>query len=114
MLSTVRKCLRVVNTITSNYDFSSAQGYFVAFLNGHKHDDFVGKDGGNFLNVINKCCDNIQYQSNCSIRHIPKTESENLINVVSINTQNRTITVFIVGGKYTADGDYRNVITLSY
>lgn len=104
----------VVGTITANYDFSSAQGYFAAFLNGHTHDDFVGKDVGNTLNVINKCCDNIRYQEGCSINHIVNTESENLINVVSINTQNRTITVFRVGGKYTADGDYRNVITLSY
>lgn len=104
----------VVGTITANYDFSSAQGYFAAFLNGHTHDDFVGKDVGNTLNVINKCCDNIMYQAGCSINHIVNTESENLINVVSINTQNRTITVFRVGGKYSADGDYRNVITLSY
>lgn len=108
MLSAVRKCLRVVDTITANYDFSSTQGYFAAFLNIHKYDNFVGKDRGNFLKVINKCCDNIIYQSGCSIYHIPNSESENLINVVSIDTQNRTITVFRVGG------DYRNVITLSY
>jgi hypothetical protein len=104
----------VVGTITANYDFSSAQGYFAAFLNGHTHDDFVGKDVGNTLNVINKCCDNISYQTGCSIKHIANTESENLINVVSINTADRTIAVFRVGGKYSADGDFRNVTTLTY
>ena len=104
----------VIGTITVDYDFTNAKGYFAAFLNGHMHDDFVGKEYHHDLNIINKCCDNMMYQSGSSIGHIINSYSENAINVVSVNTINRTITVFRVGAKYSADGDYRNVITLSY
>ena len=104
----------VVGTITANYDFSSANGNFAAFLNGHTHDDFVGKDYSNNLNVLNKCCDNMMYQSGSSIFHIINSYSENTINVVTVNTTTRKITVFRIGAKYSADGDFRNVITLDY
>lgn len=112
--ASIEQTVGVVGTITANYDFSNAKGYFAGFVNGHTHDDFIGKEYHYDLNVLNKCCDNKLYQSGCSINHIDNTPSENTINVVSINTQNRTITVFRIGGKYTADGDYRDVITLSY
>ena len=104
----------VETTITVNADFSSATAYIGAMLNGHLHDDYVGLDGTGKINVINKSCDNLLYQSGNSIRKVANTYNENTINVVSVDTQSRVISVFRIGAKYSINGDYRNVTYLKY
>lgn len=104
----------VETTITVNADFSSATAYIGAMLNGHLHDDYVGLDGTGKINVINKSCDNILYQTGNSIRKVANTYNENTINVVSVDTQSRVISVFRIGAKYSINGDYRNVTYLKY
>lgn len=112
--ATYEQTVGVSGTITVEYDFSNSVGLFAAFLNGHMHDDFVGKLSYFDLNQLNKNCDNIGYQSGSSIGHVYHTYNENTINVVSVNTSTKTITVFRIGAKYSADGDYRDVKILSY
>lgn len=104
----------VETTITVNADFSSATAYIGAMLNGHLHDDYVGLDGTGKINVINKSCDNMLYQTGNSIRKVANTYNENTINVVSVDTQSRVISVFRIGAKYSINGDYRNVTYLKY
>lgn len=104
----------VVTTITANYDFSSANGDFGAWILGHTHDDFVGKSSNGELNIISKTCDNLLAQTDSSILKVAETPNENALNVISVDTEHKTICVKRIGAKMSRNGDWRNVTSITY
>ena len=104
----------IVTTLNLNADFTNANGEFGAWVCGHTHDDFVGKTANGELNLICKTCDNLLAQTDSSIKKTAGTPNENAINVISIDTEHKTITVKRIGAKFSRNGDWRNVISIMY
>lgn len=100
--------------VNVNADFRSATGIFGAWVMGHTHDDYVGKSINGEINVICKTCDNLHAQLSSSILRVKGTPNENTINIMSVDTEHRTITIKRIGAKFSRNGDWRNVTSLAY
>ena len=101
-------------TLNLSADFTSANGDFGAWICGHTHDDFVGKTANGELNLICKTCDNLLAQTDSSIKKTAGTPNENAVNVLSIDTEHKTIVVKRIGAKFSRNGDWRNTIAITY
>jgi predicted MPP superfamily phosphohydrolase len=95
-------------------DFTNAAGIFGAWILGHTHDDYVGKSINGEINIITKTCDNLHAQLSSSILRTEGTPNENTINIMSVDTEHRTITIKRIGAKFSRNGDWRNVTCLTY
>lgn len=111
---TITQSYGVVTTLNINADFSTSGGDFGAWIVGHTHDDYVGKTLNGELNIICKTCDNLHAQLSSSILRVEGTPNENTINIMSVDTEHRTITIKRIGAKFSRNGDWRNVTCLTY
>ena len=106
----------IVTELSVNANFGEAHGVFGAWVMGHAHDDYVGKSINGEINVICKTCDGLapSTQKSASILKTEGTPNENAINIMSVDTEHRTITIKRIGAKFSRNGDWRNVTCLTY
>lgn len=104
----------VVTSLTANHDFSAAGGEFICILAGHTHDDFIGHPG-DFPNLVllTVGSDNIHYTGNSCARAANHV-SEDLINIVNVDRNYKTISVVRIGADFSVTGQKRDCITVSY
>ena len=91
------------NGITINKDFTNSNGEFVCFIAGHTHKDMSHVDNG-VLTIVSGA--DFRSSDDTSVTRTYGTVSEQLIDVFSIDTTNRTIKTIRVGGGLNREWNY--------
>ena len=94
-------------------NFQKAGGEFVCWLSGHTHTDFCGTvRGRNQLYVIVGTAKNFELW--CDSRRVTGEKSQDLFNVISIDTYRKHIRVFRVGAEWSRFLQHRVTMCIDY
>lgn len=104
----------VITNLHAVADFRNVASEFVCILAGHTHDDFIGHPVGYpELTQIIVGADNLHYGGSSCPRAYD-SPSEDLINVVNVDRDSKTITIIRVGSDYSIYGQKRDIVTINY
>lgn len=106
----------VVTTLSVDVDFSNKESTeFICYLSGHNHCDGISflKDFSNQLE-LNIGCDNTHYTHSSDMLQQKDTLSEDLINVYSIDRNNKCICVVRIGADMSCMAQHRVCERISY
>lgn len=104
----------VVCSLNASCDFTQNEAEFICILAGHTHDDYIGHSAQYpNLPVLVVGSDNLHYTGKSCPRAYD-TPSEDLINIVNVDRNRKTITVIRVGSDVSITGQNRSMITIKY